>query len=341
MAGARGPTRRQLVARGHARRRRATFAVDPAVARRVAGWLASACGVAVVLGVGVPWLAELARHHPYFAVREVALRHRGELEPEAVRALAGIDVGSSIWDVDVDVVQTRLLTNGWIRTAMVRRELPDRVVLHVRENRPVAILAVADETPGLYYLAQNGRIFAPVASGDPRDLPFVTGLTRKDLAGDGAFGPRAVRRALALMRHAERQPSVGTISELHVDRELGLTLMPIKPALPITIGWGEYDLKLARVAEVLPFWAGREGDVRDVSCLFEDDVVVRTRARVDGTAAAATKKVAAKKPATMKSTTTKPGVPVAPGKKPATAARKSAPGATDRGRGAGKPAVGA
>jgi hypothetical protein len=145
----------------------------------------------------------------------------------------------------------------------VRRELPDRVVLHVRENRPVAILAVADETPGLYYLAQNGRIFAPVASGDPRDLPFVTGLTRKDLAGDGAFGPRAVRRALALMRHAERQPAVGTISELHVDRELGLTLMPIKPALPITIGWGEYDLKLARVAEVLPFWGGpRRGRAR-------------------------------------------------------------------------------
>jgi hypothetical protein len=231
---------------------------------------------------------------------------------------------------------------------MVRRELPDRVVLHVRENRPVAILAVADEAPGLYYLAQNGRIFAPVASGDPRDLPFVTGLTRKDLAGDGAFGPRAVRRALALMRHAERQPAVGTISELHVDRELGLTLMPIKPALPITIGWGEYDLKLARVAEVLPFWSGREGDVRDVSCLYEDDVVVRTRAR-GAMAAAATKKVAAKN-----GTTTKPGSPAAPGAKagtqlgtklgtkPATTARKPAPGADQiKGRGAGKPAVGA
>jgi len=336
MAGARGPTRRQLVARGQARRRRERFAVDPALVRRVAGWVASAASAALVLGVGVPWVAEVAGHHPFFAVREVALRHRGELEPEAVRALAGVDVGSSIWDVDVDVVQTRLLTNGWIRQAAVRRELPDRVVLHVRENRPVAILAVADEAPGLYYLAANGRIFAPVAAGDPRDMPFVTGLTRKDLAGDGAFGPRAVRRALALMRHAERQPAVGKVSELHVDRELGLTLMPIKPALPITIGWGEYDLKLARVAEVLPFWAGREGDVRDVSCLFEDDVVVRTRARADATAVPATKKPgkpgAAGKGATKagtasKTTTTnKPGTTPGPSRKPG---------------GAGKPVVGA
>jgi cell division protein FtsQ len=337
MAGARGSTRRQLVARGQTRRRRTGFAIDPALARRVVGWVASAAGAALALGIGLPWVLEVARHHPYFAVREVALRHRGELEPESVRALAGIDVGSSIWDVDVDVVQTRLLTNGWIRTAMVRRELPDRVVLHVRENRPVAILAVADEAPGLYYLAENGRIFAPVASGDPRDMPFVTGLTRKDLAGDGAFGPRAVRRALALLRHSERQRAIGTISEVHVDRELGLTLMPIKPALPISIGWGEYDLKLARVAEVLPYWTGREGDVRDVSCLFEDDVVVRTRTRAGEAAAAATRTVAAKK------TTRKPGLPAAPGaKKPATAARKAAPGADQiKGRGAGKPAVGA
>src|SRR5436190_2159596 len=88
MAGARGPTRRQLVARGQARRRRTGFAIDPVRARRVALWLVSAVGAALVLGVGLPWVAGVARRHPYFAVREVALRHRGELEPDTVRALS-------------------------------------------------------------------------------------------------------------------------------------------------------------------------------------------------------------------------------------------------------------
>jgi hypothetical protein len=175
-------------------------------------------------------------------------------------------------------VATRLATNGWVRSATVRRQLPDRVVLHVREHRPVAILAVADERPGLYYLAANGRIFAPVGRGDARDLPFVTGLARKDVAGGDAFGPRAVRRALALLRQAARYPQVGTVSELHVDRESGLTLMPTRPALPIEMGWAGHDAKLARVAEVLPLWAGREGELRSVSCAFEDQVVLRTRA---------------------------------------------------------------
>ena len=280
MAGARGSARRQLVARGRLRRRRPTArAVDPAVVRRVARWGLSAGATALLLALVLPWVVGATRRHPYFAVREVAVRHRGQLEPEAMRLLAGVDVGMSVWDVDPEVIETRLLTNGWVRSALVRRELPDRVVLHVREHRPVAILAVVDEEPGLYYLAANGRIFAPVTSGDARDLPFVTGLTRKDLAGDDAFGPRAVRRALALLRQAERAPSVGTVSELHVDRDEGLTLMPTRPAIPITIGWGDYGVKLARLAEVLPSWAGRESEIRNVSCVFDDDVVVRMRAR--------------------------------------------------------------
>jgi cell division protein FtsQ len=262
----------------------------------------------VRLGVGVastvvlalvvaPWLRHVAHTHSYFAVREVAVRHRGRLDADAIRRLAGVEIGTNVWDVDVADAETRLLTNGWIRSAEVRRELPDRVVVHVREHRPAAILAVQDESPGLYYVAANGRIFAPVAAGDARDLPFVTGLGRADLGGSGAFGPRAVHRALGLVRHAARTPGLGAVSEVHVDRKDGLMLMPTRPALPIAIGWADYDAKLARVAEVLPYWRGREGELANVNCVFDDEVVVRTRSqRVDGAGTTTKKKGTGKAP---------------------------------------------
>jgi cell division septal protein FtsQ len=286
MAGARGTARRQLVAAGRHKRRRRTdeAAVDPVLVRRLVRWTIVVGSTVLLLAVVAPWVVRVARTHPYFSVHEVAVRHRGELDAETIRRLAGVDVGTNVWDVDPEVAETRLLTNGWIRTAAVRRELPDRIVVHVREHRPVAILVVADETPGLYYLAANGRIFAPVGVADARDLPFVTGLRRADLGGNDAFGPRAVRRALALVRHAARQPRLAAASEVHVDRADGLTLVPTRPTLPIAIGWGEYDTKLARVAEVLPHWAGREGELESVTCTFDDDVVVRLRGRRgDGT----------------------------------------------------------
>ena len=300
MARARGSARRQLVAKARKRRRRPddeTRALDPALVRRLVRYGIVVGSTLVVALVLVPWLGRVARTHPYFAVHEVAVRHRGRLDPDTIRRLAGIEIGTNVWQVAPEDAETRLLTNGWIRTAQVRRELPDRVTIHVREHRPVAILAVADESPGLYYVAANGRIFAPVVAGDARDLPFVTGLARADLGGGGAYGPRAVRRALELARHAARAPGIATVSEVHVDRKDGLVLMPTRPALPIAIGWGDYDAKLARVAEVLPYWTGREGELASVSCVFDDEVIVRTRARRVESPATKTKKGAGKTPA--------------------------------------------
>jgi len=262
-------------------RRRATprWSIDPAMARRALRWVLSGVGACLLVVVALPWMRAVAREHPYFAVEEVVVRHHGALPHDDLRAVAGVAVGSNIWGVDVEAVETRLLTHGWVRSAVARRELPNRVVLDVRAYRPVAILAVADEAPGLYYLAANGRIFSPVAPSDRPDLPLVTGLARKDLTGEGAFGPRAVRRALALLRHASAVSKIAAVSEVHVDRERGLTLMPMRVALPIEFGWGAYDAKLARVAEVLPKWVGREVEMKNVSCIFPDEVIVRLQGR--------------------------------------------------------------
>ena len=279
MARARSAADRKLVARGRGRARgaRLRITLDPALVRRATRLALPLAATALGLRVGVPWVCGVARSHPYFAVHEVVVRHRGALDADTIRGFAGVEVGANVWDVDADAVARRLLGNGWIRSASVRRELPDRVVLQVREQRPVAILAVADESPGLYFLATNARIFAPVPATNARDLPIVTGLARADLAGTDAFGPRALRSALVLLRRAARRPELGTISEVHVDRAEGLVLLPERPALAIEIGWSDYDTKLARVAEVLPRWKGREGELRTVSCLFDDDVIVRLR----------------------------------------------------------------
>jgi len=278
MAGARSSARRQLVAKRRGSRRVvARPALDPVLVRRLVRGGLIATTTALLALVGWPSVHRLAHTHPYFSVREVVVRRHRHLEPAAIRALAGVEVGTNVWDVDAETVETRLLTNGWIQSALVRREPPDRIVVTLRENRPIAILAVVDESPGLYYLAANGRIFAPVEPGDPRDLPYVTGLTRKDLAGTDAFGPRAIRRALVAMRQVARHPAVGVASELHVERDAGIVVMPMRPAVPVELGWGGYDEKLARVATVLPLWAGREGEIARMSCLFDDEVIVRTR----------------------------------------------------------------
>jgi cell division protein FtsQ len=229
-----------------------------------------------ILAALTPRAIDAARHHDYFAVREVTLQHRGHLAPEMLREAIAIAPGTSVWDVDGDAVIARVQALPWVRTVHVRRQLPDRIVVRVREHRPAAIVAV--DGGELYYVAANGRIFAAVGSTDGRDLPYVTGIGRDDLDGRRGFGPRAVHRALGLLRLVARDARhFGAVSEVHVDANTGLTLHPMEPAVPIVLGWGGYQEKLARVQKVLPLWHGRYAELREVTCEFEDEVIVRLR----------------------------------------------------------------
>ena len=241
-------------------------------------------GLCLVLGsalgvTGWPWLRETLRRHAYFAVHDVIVRGHARLAPDEIRTLAGIEPGISIWDVDCQAAEERLRARPWIRMATVRRELPHRVVIQVREERPVAILAVASgrSDPALYFVARHGRLFG-VARGDARDFPFITGLAPADVAGGDAFGPRGMRRALALLRLTGRSQEVAAVSEIHIDRVRGLTLLPVRPQVPIELGWSEFAPKLARLPQVLALWAGREDEIASLSLLFDDEVIVRTRA---------------------------------------------------------------
>jgi cell division protein FtsQ len=226
-----------------------------------------------------PALGRLIRAHPYFAVRDIAVHQPGRLAPDAIRAAVGIEPGTSIWDVDVDAAAVRLRSLPWVRSARVRRELPQRVVVTVREYRPAAIVALADPDGALYYVAADGHIFTRVAADDGHDLPYLTGLTAKDLTGDDALGPRAIRRALKLLRATERtNDGLGEPSEVHIDRRHGLTLLAVRPKVPLELGWGGFETKLARFGRVLALWKGREAELAGLRCLDDDEVIVRTRA---------------------------------------------------------------
>jgi cell division protein FtsQ len=260
---------------GPRNRRRGSDETQPR-ARRL-GWPAVALAGLAVVAIAGPSCRDAVGRHPYFAVREVVVRGQGRLTPEHIRTRAGVEPGMSIWDVDGPSAAARLRREPWIRSAHVRRELPHRVFIQVREERPVAILATDGRAGGLYYVSSHGRIFAALAPGDARDFPYLTGLTNEDLDGGGAFGPRAMRRALALLRAAARGTGTpGLVSEIRVDRARGLVLHPVRPTVPVEVGWGQFEERLARLPRVFERYRGREAEMKSVSLLFDDEVIVRT-----------------------------------------------------------------
>ena len=67
------------------------------------------------------------------------------------------------------------------------------------------------------------------------------------------------------------------VSEVHIDREQGITVFPIEPRAALTFGWSGFGAKLTRLTRVLKDFRGRESQIREIDLTMGAEAVVRLR----------------------------------------------------------------
>ncbi|MGH7856697.1 MAG: cell division protein FtsQ/DivIB, partial [Candidatus Binatia bacterium] len=154
-------------------RRRGSRPIDR-LARALRAAIAGLVVPALLLGAALG-VARWAAHHPYFRLRTVAVE--GARDPEAVVAWAKVRHDVSLWSIDPESTEIRLLSHPRIRSASVRREFPDRLRVKVEERLPLAVLLLDDPL----FVDAEGRVFPPFARELLGDYPYVSGLRAADL----------------------------------------------------------------------------------------------------------------------------------------------------------------
>lgn len=237
--------------------------------RAIAG-AASGVLLALALIAGAPRAAEWVRSHPYFLLQTIDVHGNRRLPKEAILEFASISVGQSVWDFSARSLRMRLDAHPWIQRVTVRRELPGRLVIDVTERKPIAIVRF-DE---LHFVDRRGHLLGPLGPEDNRNLPIITGLEE---GADRAFAPVALPRVAQLLRWCERRGCIDDMSEVHIDREDGVTMFPMTARVAVQLGWGHWSEKLRRSARVLAAWEGQLDRLASIDVSFSEMVVVRLR----------------------------------------------------------------
>jgi len=218
-------------------------------------------------------ITDWALHHPYFAVSEIIVSPTHRVREGALLQWMGLRPGVSIWSLAPRALERRLEEHPWIRRARVRRELPHRLIVEVVERQAAAVLLI-DE---LYYVDRSGAVFARVGADESLDLPLVTGIEAAVVNGERPYPRHAVRQALRLGQLMATSGLPFRVSEVHIERDQGITVFPVEPQVAVEFGWGRFPEKLARLGEVLGGFAGREGQLREIDLTYESQVVIRLR----------------------------------------------------------------
>jgi cell division protein FtsQ len=186
----------------------------------------------------------------YFQLENVEVRGLDHVDKEILLERGGLLVGLNIFDVDLERAQEAIAAHPWVMSAEVERRLPDHISVSVSEQTPVAM--VIDER---YHLVNaDAHPFTVIESGEPvdrlMDLPMITGLEVAAL--DEQEGRALFFEAMDVVRmYGEMGLSKWeSLSEVHVDPVLGLTIVTADTGVEIRLGRGRYRERLERLKVV-------------------------------------------------------------------------------------------
>jgi cell division protein FtsQ len=152
--------------------------------------LSLALSIVAVLGVGLLYGYRYITAHPYFDLQDIRVAGNDRLSYETILQTAKVELGRNCLDMNVGEVKNRLDANPWIDSVTVRRELPNRLLIDVREKVPAFWVRQGD---GLYFADARGRVIAPMHPGEQASLPILS------VAEDLPDGPEVLAGILKKM----------------------------------------------------------------------------------------------------------------------------------------------
>ncbi len=186
-----------------------------------------------------------------FAVTEVRIDGNYRARLDEVAPLTGISSGMNIFLVDTRAAEHGVAGHPWIRSAVVRREPPNRVLIALREYEPAAIVALGS----LYVADDEGTLFKQAVPGDGVDLPIISGIATDE--GDSHVGAQ-IRRGVDLIGRWEASELSSTLdlAQVHLNPLRGATLTVVRPeeeAPPfiVHLAAGDIDARLSRLSSLL------------------------------------------------------------------------------------------
>lgn len=263
-----------------------TTTVKPPAPKRPARKLPRA--VALVLGICVVLSASIAvawgaRRYittsPRFGIRTVLVDGNRRLSAEDVATRGGVTIGRNIFEVDLENAGAAIANEPWVEKAVVTRKLPSTVSISVIEREAWAVASIGGE---LYLVTRDGDPFKSVSSGDPFDLPVITGVEPEKVSLDRPGVVNAYRRALDVVEDMDRAgiSKRYPIQEVHLEKDGTIVMTIGKDAIALHLGQTRFREKIEQASRVLSELARRKANP---SVIFLDNeahperVVVRMR----------------------------------------------------------------
>jgi cell division protein FtsQ len=195
--------------------------------------------------VGHQWYAVFLED-AFFQVKEVEVKGCRKISEKTILSLAKIEGMPNLFNLPLKEISDRVEAHPWVEHVRVRKVFPNRVLIHIEERKPMAILQL--EEP--FYIDSKGVIFSRVGDQDGYDFPFLTGLNRQAFDKEPGVAKPLIAKALEFLKIVDQEMAspLKEVSEIRMERVFGIRCFTKSGGVEVRMGWDQYEEKLRRLS---------------------------------------------------------------------------------------------
>ncbi|MDF1525846.1 MAG: FtsQ-type POTRA domain-containing protein [bacterium] len=178
------------------------------------------------------------------SVRTVEVEGCQDVQPDAIRRLAGVVKGDPLLRIDLKEVRRKVITHPWVKEATVVRELPDTLRISVKERAPVAVVLGRQ-----FALVDNEGVVLSLHTSYPKGYPVITGIPESGVPGRQMI---EAQPAIEILRNIPQSGLIGQerISELGVEGEL-VKVSLMGSGTVLVFKQGSVDVQMKKLARLM------------------------------------------------------------------------------------------
>jgi cell division protein FtsQ len=255
----------------------------PARKRRVSvrqAWLVTRLTAVLALAVYGGWRGTaLVLGAPALQISRITVHGNHRLSTGEVMALIDGLRGRNILTVGLAEWQQRLLSSPWVEEARLRRVLPSRIDVFIRERRPIGIGRLS----GALYLVDAAGVvideFGP--NHHDLDLPIIDGLAAVPGDGAGVIDEARAQLAARVIEALEERPDLAErVSQLDVSDAHDAVVILNGDTAMLRLGEEQFVDRIQEYLDVGAALRERVPDIDYVDLRFNERLYVRPAVRV-------------------------------------------------------------
>lgn len=229
------------------------------------------CLAIAAVGAISLWLYGKAITSDFFTTRHIDIAGNARLTREMVLQYGGLSEGDNSLLVSIADVERNLRDTPWVEEVSVKRLLPDRFVIKLKERLPSFWVR---KDGNLFYANEKGEIIAPVESKNFLSLPTLHVLP----GGEDALPYLA--RLLKDMQSGALPVEAGSIASVTASPSTGVEIYLEDREMRLAIATDDWEGNLARLGVALGDLARRRelGTAREARAVDGNVWIIRSQA---------------------------------------------------------------